>query len=531
MVSVSKADGAVGGAQSRERPQAALDDSTSYGKFVLSGRSHKQQYAQIYFCRLTELRPKLAEAARRAWGDDPLTVRHANTLIGAGGTPEVDSVAIGILYKDLKAKPSILAEYAKASSEQLVPLPPARSLSLYADAEGSGRIFLEDETARFELDVGEVSAAFRRLATGLIIAVCGRENKESGSFRVSRVTCVGAAPQPPLANLSADRYVLFVSGLGLGDPSGKVLATELLLEYIRANLGDEEDEASSASIVHVVIAGNSVFPASSASPTSNIATALLKPHIPVAASDQMHVAAPMVQVDRFVSAAAAAVPVSLMPGANDPANYFWPQQPIHRCLLPSASRCKNLERVPNPYRRTVDGRLLLGTSGLNIDDYVLYDPDAALYVARQRDALCKPKQTTETDAKMSNTEGANGEGANGEQKANVGNGFPCTSVALDVMETLLDNRHIAPTAPDTLAAYPFYDKDPFIIEATPHVFFAGNQPEYATRLYTCNAKDPSEDIGPIRLISIPRFDATGLVVMVNLRTLDTSVAKFSNDLL
>lgn len=31
---------------------------------------------------------------------------------------------------------------------------------------------------------------------------------------------------------------------------------------------------------------------------------------------------------------------------------------------------------------------------------------------------------------------------------------------------------------DTLACFPMRDEDPFIIEQCPHVFFAGNQPEY-----------------------------------------------------
>ena len=33
-----------------------------------------------------------------------------------------------------------------------------------------------------------------------------------------------------------------------------------------------------------------------------------------------------------------------------------------------------------------------------------------------------------------------------------------------------------------LGCYPFQDRDPFVLEETPHIFFAGNQPEYASRL-------------------------------------------------
>ena len=39
-----------------------------------------------------------------------------------------------------------------------------------------------------------------------------------------------------------------------------------------------------------------------------------------------------------------------------------------------------------------------------------------------------------------------------------------------------------PTAPDTLTTYPFASEDPFILGDAPHVFFAGNQPHFTTRM-------------------------------------------------
>ena len=37
---------------------------------------------------------------------------------------------------------------------------------------------------------------------------------------------------------------------------------------------------------------------------------------------------------------------------------------------------------------------------------------------------------------------------------------------------------------DTLACFPLKDEDPFIIEECPHIFFAGNKPEYAASTIT-----------------------------------------------
>lgn len=77
-------------------------------------------------------------------------------------------------------------------------------------------------------------------------------------------------------------------------------------------------------------------------------------------------------------------------------------------------------------------------------------------------------------------------------------------------------RHMAPSAPDTLWSYPFQDRDPFIIEQTPHVYFIGNQPQLEERLLS----------GPegqkVRIILVPSFAETGIIVLVNLKTLECS---------
>jgi DNA polymerase delta subunit 2 len=83
----------------------------------------------------------------------------------------------------------------------------------------------------------------------------------------------------------------------------------------------------------------------------------------------------------------------------------------------------------------------------------------------------------------------------------------------EILERLLRWRHVAPTAPDTLAAYPYYDADPFILEATPHVLFAGGQPQFGTRVVR------GEGGQSVRVVAVPAFSASGCVVLVNLATL------------
>lgn len=92
---------------------------------------------------------------------------------------------------------------------------------------------------------------------------------------------------------------------------------------------------------------------------------------------------------------------------------------------------------------------------------------------------------------------------------------------LSLLESTLQWRHLCPTAPDTLACYPFATKDPFVLEQAPHVLFAGCQPAFGTRLVE----------GPggqrTRLVNVPRMDETGVAVLVNLRTLAVHPMSFS----
>ena len=79
---------------------------------------------------------------------------------------------------------------------------------------------------------------------------------------------------------------------------------------------------------------------------------------------------------------------------------------------------------------------------------------------------------------------------------------------LDALAALLEWGHVAPTAPDTLPAYPFKDRDPFVLPAAPHVFFAGGAPAFEVG-----------DARGARLVCVPDFGATGMLVLLNLRTL------------
>lgn len=92
---------------------------------------------------------------------------------------------------------------------------------------------------------------------------------------------------------------------------------------------------------------------------------------------------------------------------------------------------------------------------------------------------------------------------------------------LSLAESTLRWRHIAPTAPDTLWCHPYFDGDPFVIKETPDIYVLGDQPKLQTKLVA------DGEGKKCRIILVPRFAETGMLVLVNLRTLDVRSIRFS----
>lgn len=175
-------------------------------------------------------------------------------------------------------------------------------------------------------------------------------------------------------------------------------------------------------------------------------------------------------LDGFLLQLSQMIDVDVMPGKNDPANHILPQQPMHHCLFPKAMLYKSLHNVPNPYECTVDGVRILGSSGQPVSDIMAFSE------------IEEP---------------------------------------LEALEMCLKWGHIAPTAPDTLGCYPFYDSDPFIIEDCPHVLFAGNQAKFETKLVCGN------DGQIVRLFCIPEFASSFTAVILNLKNLNCETITFN----
>ena len=175
---------------------------------------------------------------------------------------------------------------------------------------------------------------------------------------------------------------------------------------------------------------------------------------------------PCRELDVFLTRLSSHVPaVHLLPGPSDPANFTLPQQPIHACITPSAAAYSSFHSATNPAQlslRSDERRVaLLCSAGQNVSD-------ALNSVAEQS--------------------------------------------SVDIMAHFLRWRHVCPTAPDTLPCYPYQTADPFVLDATPHVMAAGNQPRYESRLVR------GREGQVCRLLALPSFAHTGCAALVDIHS-------------
>ncbi|KAJ9181173.1 hypothetical protein P3X46_009329 [Hevea brasiliensis] len=424
--------------QRKQSTYLSLDETFEIQKETYRG----QQYSQIYFARLHLMRTLLYSLV-------PHWKSHLKVCTVLGLEEEKECIIVGTLYKHMKLKPCILDEYSKERSA--VPLVKPHNF-LHLD----DHLVLEDESGRVKLGGDMLSPS--SYVTGVVVALHGKETG-SGDFLVLDVLEAGLPPQIELPLQSReDKYVVFVSGLNVGSSTSNPLQFQLLVDHITGHLGDEKEQGIASQIVHVVIAGNSV----------EIPSGLLNGQN-LASKDQSRLSEPVKELDILLSQIAAGVPLDIMPGPNDPANFSLPQQPLHRCLFPGSAAYNTFRSCTNPHCFELDNIRFLGTSGQNIDDLEKY-----------------------SEAKDK----------------------------LEFMERTLKWRHLAPTAPNTLGCYPFTDRDPFLIESCPHVYFVGNQDKYGTR----ELRGSEGQL--VRLLSIPKFCETGVAVMLNMKSLECHTLSF-----
>jgi DNA polymerase delta subunit 2 len=384
--------------------------SSSYkplSTFALEKEKHyQQQYGDMYFLRLTKLKPAVEGIAAEAWDGFQIageTVQRVERVLDVR-QGKLCWVA-GTIYMEMPLKPNILDDISK---DHWISAPPPRQK--YLSPSGEDLMMLEDESGRLRLVGAPLSSEM--LVTGCIVAVMGTENA-NGDFEVVDIKVPDLPPQserwhtldPPRNGTSrkkikldedededmdkippsSGKKIAIVSGLGFsGTDSDHSLEINLLTEYLLGEALDHATQESVSQISRLIIAGNSIALDNEAVSHDTIGNTR-KSQKKYGYDSSAYNPAPTAHLDNFLATLLPTIPVTLMPGYTDPANVSLPQQPIHPAMFPQAraygptppadgeSRQAGwFDTVTNPWDGEIEGWKVLGTGGQNVDDVFKY---------------------------------------------------------------------------------------------------------------------------------------------------------------
>ena len=375
--------------------------------FALEKEKHyQQQYGDMYFLRLTKLKPAVEGIAAEAWDGFQIageTVQRVERVLDVR-QGKLCWVA-GTIYMEMPLKPNILDDISK---DHWISAPPPRQK--YLSPSGEDLMMLEDESGRLRLVGAPLSSEM--LVTGCIVAVMGTENA-NGDFEVVDIKVPDLPPQserwhtldPPRNGTSrkkikldedededmdkippsSGKKIAIVSGLGFsGTDSDYSLEINLLTEYLLGEALDPATQGIVSQISRLIIAGNSIALDNEAVSHDTIGNTR-KSQKKYGYDSSAYNPAPTAHLDNFLATLLPTMPVTLIPGYTDPANVSLPQQPIHPAMFPQAraygptppadgeSRQAGwFDTVTNPWDGEIEGWKVLGTGGQNVDDVFKY---------------------------------------------------------------------------------------------------------------------------------------------------------------
>lgn len=282
---------------------------------------------------------------------------------------------------------------------------------------------LEDESGRLRV-TGEplLNSSY---VTGCILAALGTEQAD-GTFQVIATQCADLPRQPqrwerddsaltiaknPIPKREKAGKLAIVSGLGITGTEGDDLALDLLMEYLTGEACGPNVQNKAGKISRLVIAGDSLSHGSPILSREDFAAKKAgKKHYGYDSSS--YNASPAERLDSFLAEVLPSLPITLIPGASDPANVALPQQPIHPALFPQSRQYANppaqsnetiegLDSVTNPWEGDIEGWRVLGTGGQTVADLLKYVDDIEVLTVMEKmlrwrciaptapDTLCK----------------------------------------------------------------------------------------------------------------------------------------------
>jgi len=332
----------------RQLPVAAACSQRGMGKYVNLGCDSWGQYQGLYCARLQQLGPAAMREARNLWGGMIQPQGFLTDLTGYRRSLEFGEVVmVGVLYKELKARPSVIDQYKNVNV--------VGSLGESTMSEATQRLcsdedilWLEDTQMRVQLLATPQQTS--NLVTGIVAAVRGTATSD-GKFTVTAF-CFGTARCPPPlpsgateTDAAAGPFLALLSGLAFGREVGN---PRLAMSRSRAAdflLGATEG-MSEGVVQHLIISGGTL--------TAGLTGACLKQALK--------------EADEFLAKLASGLRVDLMPGRGEPTSLCLPQLPLHPHLFQHLRDCKDFRSFGNPYGSQVQGVSVLGHSGQPVQD-------------------------------------------------------------------------------------------------------------------------------------------------------------------
>lgn len=510
-----------------QRFRTTLNISTAGCKQGIGDDSHHpylRQYSHVYHQRLAMLSPWCWNVIQN---DETIHVvkasLHGNdesctstSSVGCNAVYRVDrilelrenrrSVAVGTLVKESS---SSAWNYTSSSSR-------ADPLALHPKSccLASDQLFLEDESGRVAIEFSDPLEK-HKFCSGLVVGIMGIVGVDgvmvveklymSTTLRIPTKKLHSIESSP--AQRGSDPCLLLLSGLHCGSYEMSSLSREMLLSFLQGSLGAV---SKAAQISHVICAGGLIDPPSKSLESERVSSTVYGCN----------------DLDAFCFEVAqkCALPITLLPGSDDPTTASWPQRPLHHSLLPFSLRSFSgysslVSTVPNPYsaiyKFVPDGHeassalhdkcVVVGTDGRNIADLVK--------------RLLVPLQNAQSNP----TSSTSGEG--GQETVAF---EPFSELA--ALEMTLRCGHICPTGPDTVPTIPHgpENPDPMVLlrddeNVIPSLYFCGNCTTFATKLVQTVTNNVCRTT---RLVCIPKFTETGETVLINLRSLRIEVIRF-----
>ncbi|CUV07709.1 unnamed protein product [Cryptosporidium hominis] len=467
--------------KSLKRPE--VDIKNKCERFRVKDYSFPHQYCHLCFSRFMSLRPFLLKAVQRKWKCH-LSVEQEKVeeKIASQGNPEdrlipilnelkdmkmeSECIIMGFVTKEMKNRPTILDEYLQDIEET------TKNSQLSNYTSNDDKVYIEDSSSRIPLTLKEEVFSVNNLISGTILAVRGVQNS-GGNFLVSDLTFASPpeeiiGKEYTLGKSSQPVYLAFVSGLNIGSEIENSLSLQLFRDFIMGvSSYSSEHRLLSSQIAYLIIAGNIIRLLDTAKETvTGTGTKLVVNNELL--SSRLGV------VDSFISQLASTISLAIMPGEDDPVPISLPQPPFQPYIFKNSRNYQSFNSFTNPCLFSINNIRVTGVSGQCISKISLFS------------SYSKP---------------------------------------IDALKFCVESRNIAPTCPDVIPTYPFFDRDPFALDYTdesfPQVIFAGNQSEFGSYRFPNN--------GPL-CFTIPEFSNNPTLVLLDINSYELKTISFKTSL-